>query len=202
VNAIFATDFAVERAAGEAARFVHRACQRTLLRRFDGDPPPAPEDAFYRRVIGEAIAFFGSKVLYPARAPVRESDLYPLYTQPREEIEGRTIYGYREYMEMIDFLVLHKDYEEYHRNYRGGVPELIRMGIHFSGDKLEFVTGWLGKMLGTELYQAYLDGQVAKRFLRSLFLRPLERSGEPRAAYFAAVRKVTRVTRRRAGMMQ
>ena len=195
VNAIFATDFAVEHTAEEAARFVHRACQRKLLRRFDGDPPPAVEDVFYSRVIGEALAYFGSKVLYPARPPVREADLFPLYAQPREAIEGRTRYGYREYMEMIDFLVLHKDYEAYHRNYRG-VPELIRSGIHFSGDKLEFVTEWLGRMLGTQLYDAYLNGRVAKRFIRSLFLRPLERPGEPRAAYFAAVRKLVKPTRR------
>jgi hypothetical protein len=197
VNAIFATDFAVEHTAEEAARFVHRACQRRLLRRFDGDPPPTPEDAFYSRVIGDALAWFGSKVLYPARTPVRESDLFPLYAQPREEIEGRTIYSYREYMEMIDFLVLHKDFEANHRNYRG-VPELIRMGIQFSGDKSEFVTGWMGKMLGAELYQGYLTGKIAKRFIRSLFLRQLDRTGEPRAAYFAAIRKLTKPPRRRA----
>lgn len=195
MNAIFATDFAVERSAEEAARFVHRACQRKLLRRLDGEPLPAVEDAFYARVIGEALAFFGSKVLYPARKPVREADLFPLYTQEREEIEGRTIYGYREYMEMIDFLVLHKDYEAFHRNYRG-MPELIRLGIHFTGDKQAFVTGWLGRMLGTQLYEAYLNGRVAKRFIRSLFLRQLERPGEPRAAYFAAVRKLVKPTRR------
>lgn len=195
INAIFANDFAVERTAEEAARFVHRACQRRLLRRFDGEPAPAVEDAFYAQVIGEALAFFGSKVLYPARPPVREADLFPLYTQAREEIEGRTIYGYREYMEMIDFLVLHKDYEAYHRNYRG-VPELIRLGIHFTGDKQEFVTGWLGRMLGTQLYEAYLNGRIAKRFIRSLFLRQMERPGEPQAAYFAAVRKLMKPARR------
>lgn len=195
LNAIFATDFAVERTAEEAARFVHHACQRTLLRRFDGEPVPATEDAFYARVIGEALAYFGSKVLCPVRAPVRESDLYPLYAQPREEIEGRTRYGYREYMEMIDFLLLHKDFEANHRTYRG-TPELLRLGIHFTGDKLDFVTGWLGRMLGTELYEAYLAGRFAKRFMRSLFLRPLARAGEPRAAYFAAVRRMAKPARR------
>ena len=159
------------------------------------DSPPAPEDVFYSRVLSEALAYLGSKVLCPGRPPVRESALYPLYAQPREEIEGRTIYSYREYMGMIDFLVLHKDFEAYHRNYRG-MPELIRLGIHFAGDKLEFVTGWLGTMLGTQLYDAYLNGRIAKRFIRSLFLRPLEPPGAPRAVYFAAVRRLIQRSRR------
>lgn len=194
INAIFATTFGVERGAEEAARFVHHACQGTL-RRSVPEAHLTEEDRFYGRVLGEAIAYFGSRVLCPTRPSVREADLYPLYAQPQEEIEGKTIYSYREYMEMIDFLVLHKDYEHNLRHYRG-LPDLIRQGVLFTGDKFEFVTAWLGQMLGTELYEAYLAGKVAKRFLRSLLMRPLYRPGTARAAYFASVRKVRRPFRR------
>ena len=196
VNAIFATAFGVERGAEEAARFVHHACQGTLLRRA-ALVLLAAEDTFYSGVLTEALAYFGSRVLCPTRPPVREADLYPLYAQPREEIEGQTIYGYREYMEMIDFLVLHKDFEANHRHYRG-IPDLIRQGVNFTGDKLEFVTSWLGQMLGTELYEAYLRGRVAKRFLRSLFMRPLQTSGTARATYMAVVRRTRKLPRRAA----
>lgn len=194
INAIFATTFGVERGAEEAARFVHHACQGTL-RRTMSEHGLSPEDAFYARVLGEAVAYFGSRVLCPTRPSVREADLYPLYAQPQEQIEEKTIYSYREYMEMIDFLALHKDYEANVRHYRG-MPDLIRQGVLFTGDKLEFVTVWLGQMLGTELYEAYLAGRVAKRFLRSLWMRPLYRPGAARIAYFATVRKVRRPVRR------
>lgn len=194
INGIYATNFAVDRGAEEAARFVHHACQGTLFRRIE--EPATAEDAFYARVVGEALAYFGARVLCPSRPAVRESELYALYAQPREAIEGKTIYSYREYMEMIDFLVLHKDYEANHQHYRG-VPELIGEGVHSSGEKFEFFTRWLGQMLGTELYEAYLRGRIAKRFLRSLFMRPLDAPGAARAAYFAATRKIRMPNRRR-----
>jgi len=194
VNAIFATNFQMESGAEEAARFVHHACQGTLLR--PAAPAPAvAEDHFYEKVMREALAFFGSRVLYPARAPVRESDLYSLYAQSREEIEEQTILSYREYMQMIDFLVLHKDFENNQRHYRH-VPELIRTGILYTGEKFQFVTSSLGRMLGNQLYEAYVAGRIAKRFLRSLFLRKLDRPGAARTAYHAAARKVAARPRR------
>jgi hypothetical protein len=189
INSMFATKFQMESGAEEAARFVHHACQGTLLRLVDPELQ-APDDRFYRRVMREALAFFGSRVLYPARAPVRESDLYVLYAQPREAIEEQTFYSYREYMEMIDFLVLHKDFESNQSRYRHA-PELIRTGVHYSGSKFEFVTEKLGQMLGNQLYDGYISGRTAKRFLRSLFLRKLDRPGAARAAYYAAARKIS-----------
>ena len=196
LNAIFASSFQIEYGAEEAARFVHHACQGTLRRATRAEAARlAPEDRFYRRTLQEALAFFGSRVLYPARPPVRESDLYALYALPREAVEGVTIYSYREYMEMIDFLVLHKDYEVHARRYRQ-VPDLIRMGLRYGGDKFDFVTEKLGQILGNQLYEAYLAGRVAKRFLRSIFMRRLHRTAAAHDAYYAIVRKLAPATRR------
>ncbi len=194
VNAIFARHFQMESGAEEAARFVHHACQGSLL---DSAAPQlaAPEDRFYARVMQEALAFLGARVLYPARQPVRESDLYALYAQPREAIEEQTIYRYREYMEMIDFLVLHKDYERNLRHYHE-TPELIGAGRQYTGDRFEYTTVKLGQMLGNQLYDAYVGGRVFKRFLRSLFMRNLEKPGAARTAYFAAVRRISRPSKR------
>jgi hypothetical protein len=96
---------------------------------------------------------------------------------------------------MIDFLVLHRDYESNHRHYRS-VPELVREGLLFTDDKREFVVEWLGKMLGTDLYDAYLSGRIAKRFIRSLFMRPLDRPGAAQGAYFATVRRLSKPSHR------
>jgi hypothetical protein len=64
-------------AAEDAARFLHHAC-RGLPQRLNGhgttgNPPheknlaSASIDAFYTRVIENTVAYFGSRVLYPAR---------------------------------------------------------------------------------------------------------------------------------------
>ena len=118
--------------AEEAARFVHvgSRASRTGPWRV---PAEADEDRFYGRVLQEALAYFGSRALYPARPPVRESDLYALYSrQPHEvEIEGC---GYGEYMQLVDFLVLHKDYEANCRYYRQR-PDLLDRGVRWRDER-------------------------------------------------------------------
>ena len=165
--------------AEEVSRFVHHACRGS----------EAAQDDFYGEVLAEALAFFGSRVLSPARSALRETDLYALYAQPRENIEERTLYSYREYMRMIDFLVLHKDLETYYHHYRH-VPDLLREGLEYPGDKREFVIRWLGRMLGSELYDAYLSGAASKRWIRALFLRRL--NGNARELYFEIARRIRR----------
>ena len=73
INAIFVREFQMVGGAEEAARFVHHACR-----------PPAPasevaassaEEKFYARVVEHALGYFGSRVLYPARPPVRGFEL-------------------------------------------------------------------------------------------------------------------------------
>jgi hypothetical protein len=72
----------------------------------------------------------------------------------------------------------------------------VRDALQFTGEKFEFMTRMLGQMLGTELYDAYLDGRAAKRFLRVLFLRKLAAPGAARQAYFGVVRRIRKPRRR------
>jgi hypothetical protein len=72
VNAFYVREFQMMHAAEDATRFLHQACQG-LPRRLNGthangneDSPLAP-DAFYARVIENAVAYFGSRVLCPSR---------------------------------------------------------------------------------------------------------------------------------------
>jgi hypothetical protein len=201
LNALLVSRFEMLHAAQDAAQFVHCVCSSGRCR--GGEPPhraaesaiASAEDVFYRSVVEEALADFGSRVLYPARPAMRERDLYPLYAQTREAVEERSIYSYRDYMEMLDFLVLHKDYEE---NLRGWVepPSLLRKGVLYSGERFDFLTRTLGHILGSEIYDAWIAGRVAKRTLRSFFFRPLDAAGAARTLYFTIVRRIRKPKRR------
>ncbi|MGC2543734.1 MAG: ChaN family lipoprotein, partial [Candidatus Sulfotelmatobacter sp.] len=88
VNAFYVRQFQLMHAAEDAARFLHHACrglpQLLNAHRVNGhaadenefhknSTAPAPLDAFYAGMIEHAVAYFGSRVLYPAR-PAPETD--------------------------------------------------------------------------------------------------------------------------------
>lgn len=83
VNAFYVREFQMVHAAEDATRFLHQACQG-LPHRLNGHAIADHElstelraaDRFYARVIEHAIAYFGSRVLYPSRpAPVSDNPL-------------------------------------------------------------------------------------------------------------------------------
>jgi hypothetical protein len=82
VNAFYVREFQMVHAAEDATRFLHQACQG-LPQRLNGHLPVEIQggdraaDRFYARVVEHAIAFFGSRVLYPSRpaANVDESSV-------------------------------------------------------------------------------------------------------------------------------
>jgi uncharacterized iron-regulated protein len=84
VNAFYVREFQMVHAAEDAARFLHQACQG-LPQRANGHPAAGSvlgaaeraTDRFYARVIEHAVAYFGSRVLYPSR-PMPESPELPL----------------------------------------------------------------------------------------------------------------------------
>jgi hypothetical protein len=85
VNAFHIREFQMMYAAEDATRFLHHAC-RGLPQRLNGhstsnglhqDASTAlPGDVFYTRVIEHAVAYFGSRVLYPSR-PAPETEDSP-----------------------------------------------------------------------------------------------------------------------------
>jgi hypothetical protein len=77
VNACYIREFQMIHAAEDATRFLHQACQG-LPHRLNGHVEEdsangngarerSPIDKFYARVIEHAVAYFGSRVLYPSR---------------------------------------------------------------------------------------------------------------------------------------
>lgn len=90
-------------------------------------------------------------------------------------------------------MLLHKDYE-LHREQYGPAPRLIASALQYSGSRFAFVTRELGLMFGSELYDAYISGQLTKRTLRSLFCRP-QRSDEAAKIYFRLAQRVAKPRR-------
>jgi hypothetical protein len=192
-NTIFVREFHIMHAAEDAARFLHHACRGLPAR--SNQRAQSKEDLFYIRALEHALGYFGSRVLYPSRPAVRESEVYDLYDETREDIEQRTSFAFKEFIELLDFLVLHRGFELSPRRY-AEPPEQIRQGLEWQGAEFEYVTRQLGYMLGSDLYDAYLEGRVTRRFLKGLFLIHLEEPGAAPKAYFNLVHKVRFAKRR------
>jgi hypothetical protein len=84
VNAFYIRDFQMMHAAEDAARFLHQACQG-LPQRLNGDGTTESgsykrqaRDHFYARVVEHAVAYFGSRVLYPSRPALPVDDAHPV----------------------------------------------------------------------------------------------------------------------------
>jgi hypothetical protein len=188
LNTVFATAFQMQDATEEAARCVHATCSDATQASCE---TLAEDDRFYLRVLEEALVYFGSRVLHPARKAVRESELYKVYGESREDVERHAQQPYGRFIEAIDFIVLHRDYEANLRQYWHR-PELLQQGLQFAGAQYAFVTRTLGQLLGTDLYDAYVAGRVTRRSLRTLFRRDLRKPGAARTAYFVVVRRLKR----------
>jgi Haem-binding uptake, Tiki superfamily, ChaN len=81
LNAFYVHDFQMMHAAEDATRFLHHACQG-LPHRLSGNGSKLHSksriDQFYTRVIESAVAYFGSRVLYPSRSAYNTHDAGPL----------------------------------------------------------------------------------------------------------------------------
>jgi hypothetical protein len=199
VNVFYMHELQMMFAAEEAARFLHHACRglptRVTAREEAADEPG---DFFYARVLENGLAYFGSRVLYPARAAVREADLRDLSDQTREDVERQTGLSFVESNRALNFLLLHRLLEVNARqcdDVRGSLDD----GIRSTGAKFEYVTQQLGYLLGSDLYDAYLEDRATPRYVRGLFLTHVEEPGAARAAYFDLVHKL-RGTRRKASV--
>jgi Haem-binding uptake, Tiki superfamily, ChaN len=190
VNAFYMHELQMMFAAEEAARFLHHACRglpAQVTAREEAADEPA--DFFYGRVLENALAYFGSRVLCPDRPAARESDLRDLNDQTREDVERQTSLVFAESMRALNFLLLHRLLEVNPKQcevVRGSLDE----GIRSSGPKFEYITRQLGYLLGCDLYEAYLEGRATPGFVRGLFLMHVEEPGAARAVYFDLVYKL------------
>ena len=187
INAMYVRQFCMTSAAEDATRFLHQAC-RGLPNLPNGKPferhaaaqslPVVQslenDDLFFISVLEHALAFFGSRVLYPARPALRDCDIAELFDVTREDLEQQTSLAFPDAVEALDFLIQARQ-----------TPDLAPPDAApaFTGRKYEYVAEQLGYLTGNDLYDAYLEGQLTTATLRKFFLSHIEQPGVARATY-------------------
>jgi uncharacterized iron-regulated protein len=181
INAVYVRQFRMTSSAEDAVRCLHQAC-RGLPNLSNGKAPAAQaapgvktldqDDKFYMTVFEHALAFFGSRILHPARPAFRDSDLAELFDVTHEDLEHQTSLPFPAAVEVLDFLTEHRQHD-----FRDV------MAPAFTGRKYEYVAEQLGHLAGTDLYDAYIEGRLSTANLRKLFLTHIEEPGVARKAY-------------------
>lgn len=202
LNAMYVREFRMTSAAEDATRFLHQACRglpyrsattRNLSNRRNKSNPEGRslEDAFYRAVFEHAIAFFGSRVLYPARPAFRDADLAELYELTREDLEQQTGLHFPDAVEALDLLTGLRESDSHNCRCAGSsevrehsaAPDGVAQALAFSGRKWEYVSEQLGYLAGNDLYDAYVAGRFTPNALRKLFLAHVDEAGVARESY-------------------
>lgn len=189
VNAFYVHEFQMMYAAEEVTRFLHHACRGLPQQKAPAEN--TPEDLFYERALETALAYFGSRVLYPARPALRDANLCELYEFTREDVEHQTSFAYPEFTKLLDFLVLHREFESNPQRFPE-IPKLIHDAVRSTGAASAYLTQQLGYLLGSDLYDAYLAGRVTRTDLRHTFLTHLDEPGASRQAYLDLAARLRR----------
>ncbi len=189
-NLLLSLSLRLHSASEAAASFVHHACRRLNETELPWEESgEGKEDGFYRKALEYGLIDFGARVLYSARHLAGEQELLAAYSASRQEIEESSCMAFREYIETVDFLLLHRDFELNEHRY-AHPPALLKKFIqNQSLEQLDFAARKLGMLFGSDLYQAYIEGDVPKRSVRSLFFKSLAGHGRARSIYFHAVQK-------------
>ncbi len=177
INVVYVRQFHMTAAAEDAVRFLHQACRglpslsngRSATLAISDSKPLDKSDAFYTSVFEYALAFFGSRILHPARPALRDNDIEALFDITREDLEHQTALPFAEAVEALDFLMQHRT-----------TPATCPA---FTGRKYDYVVEQLGSLTGTDLYDAYIEGRLTTARLRKLFLAHIEQPGVAREAY-------------------
>ena len=203
INAVYVRQFRMTSSAEDATRFLHQACRglpnlsngKGLAPHAASHATPvaqslARDDAFYMAVFEHALAFFGSRILHPARPALRDADLADLFDITREDLERQTSLPFAAAVEALDFLIQHREHVlRYNHSYkqRSGrqpsAPESLAPAPAFTGRQYEYAAQQLGYLTGNDLYDAYLEGRLTTAALRQLFLAHIEQPGVAREAY-------------------
>ena len=123
-------------------------------------------------VFEHALAFFGSRILHPARPALRDTDIANLFDVTREDLEHQTSLPFADAVEALDFLTEHREHDS-----------CAAQAPPFTGRKYEYAAEQLGYLTGNDLYDAYLEGRLTTAALRKLFLTHIEQPSMARAAY-------------------
>jgi hypothetical protein len=177
INAVYVRQFRMTSAAEDATRFLHQACRglpsiangRSTTLAASDSKSLEKSDAFYTSVFEYALAFFGSRILHPARPALRDNDIEDLFDITREDLEHQTALPFADAVEALEFLMQHR-----------ATPAACPA---FNGHKYDYVVEQLGSLTGTDLYDAYIEGRLTTARLRKFFLAHIEQPGVARETY-------------------
>ena len=190
INAVIIGVLNMAHAGEEAAHFVNLALKGEIQ---DDAPRAMPQhDLFYSGVIEEALGFFGSKVVDPGRNHFFETQFYQFYRKDPATIEAQTPYTYAEFTTIINFILLHKKFEQSYEQY-GEVPEEILAGIRAEPQRANILVHELGYFLGQQLHDAYRAGILSRREMQALFRQSFQETGSALETYLDLTRKVAPV---------
>lgn len=169
---IYLATLSLSHAAEEAAHALRHSLSGEGL-----DEPQLLRDAFYCRVMNEAIGFLGSKLVNPKRRCPHPEELAGLARDTTPSLDR----------EAAQLVLAHKELE------RGRAAREVVRAFQSSAEVFNAVTHLLGYILGDQLYYALMRGKIPARDVRRLFHEPLEEEGAAVLAYFELIGRVGRV---------
>ena len=156
----YLASFSLNHAAEEAAHFVRHVGVGDAM-----DAPRTRSQAFWARCLEEAVGFFGSRLLNPARRCTQLAEFGAMFAG-----------GSPEQRDVSAFVLALKAAE-------AGGAKVSKQLLPLGDDHLfHAVSHALGYLLGEALFRAFDSGRLSKRELKSLFVDPFE---EPAETYFA-----------------
>ncbi|MCA9521142.1 MAG: ChaN family lipoprotein [Myxococcales bacterium] len=165
-NLVYLGNLSVNHAGEEATHFL-----KTVLSGYEGVQPM--RDAFYTRIMHEAIGFFGSKIINHKRKSPNERYFRQIV---RNFAHDPTI-G-RDELTVAVCVLMHKRWEQ-GKNVRN-----FSKLFHQDDAIFNMVTHSLGYMLGDKLYYALLEGTITKGEIVDLFHESFEETNSACATYF------------------
>ena len=90
-------------------------------------------------MLEHAIAWFGSRILYPARPAFRDADLAELEELTYEDLQRQTGLRFADVDSALLFLTAHREYDRKERK-SAATPEWLARGYTFGGRKYEIAT--------------------------------------------------------------
>jgi len=163
-NVIYLSNLSINHAAEEAAHFVNSVCAGKVPKRENAF------DAFYRRVVAEALGFLGSKIINHKRTCYSIKDFSDFLVENR----GKRLPRELEHMRKVaKFLLAHKRFEE--RFAKTGKYTSVPRKIYEANDEVfSDVAHAIGYPLGNQLYQAMIGDAVSREEVRELFYRKFD----------------------------
>ena len=136
---------------------------------------------FYSRVIHEAFAFLGSKIINSRRKGHHESHFRKILREVKAPNAPDTLT-----LEIAAAVLLHKSFEQGKRT--RGFPRIVEPDARHR----EGVIRALGVMLGERLYYAFIRDHITAAEIRLLFNFPAIQAEQSAALYFSLIRQVGR----------